>query len=265
MHVIGERRQDAFDVASGFGNEVVVDHTVHVLACHASLPILCSFVVLEYYDGMEVPRQGAVKRFTDRSNQKRRTRAAVVDAAQQLIDRGVTPTVAQAAEAALVSRTTAYRYFPTQDALLREISATIQVSEVDTLVAQPLDRDGIPGRLQEIFNAFNRHVLDNETRYRTAMRFYLDTWLAARNNDEHTEPVLRGGRRTRWIATSLAPLRDTMSEAALHRLEAALCLVAGLEAMIVMHDVCGLESDDALAVTRWAAQAILEAGLRDFE
>jgi hypothetical protein len=28
-----------------------------------------------------------------------------------------------------------------------------------------------------------------------------------------------------------------------------------------MRDVCGLDPDDALAVTRWAAVALLEAGL----
>ncbi len=58
-----------------------------------------------------------------RVNQKRRTRAAIVTAAKDLIEQRATPTVAQAAEAALVSRTTAYRYFPTQESLLVEVGA----------------------------------------------------------------------------------------------------------------------------------------------
>ncbi|MCU1357927.1 MAG: transcriptional regulator, TetR family, partial [Acidimicrobiales bacterium] len=53
-----------------------------------------------------------------RSAQKRRTREALVAAARDMVAAGLTPTVEQAAEAAGVSRTTAYRYFPTARSLL---------------------------------------------------------------------------------------------------------------------------------------------------
>ena len=53
-----------------------------------------------------------------RVDQKRRTRAALVDAARELVALGETPTVEAAAEAASISRTTAYRYFSNQRALL---------------------------------------------------------------------------------------------------------------------------------------------------
>src|SRR3954453_15096797 len=54
-----------------------------------------------------------------RSRQKQRTRAALVSSARDLVSRaGSAPTVAEAAAAAGVSRTTAYRYFPNQHALL---------------------------------------------------------------------------------------------------------------------------------------------------
>ena len=64
------------------------------------------------------------------------------------------------------------------------------------------------------------------------------------------------------IATILEPLRDTIPDDELRRVEAALCLVAGGEAIEVLRDVCRLDSDEALAVTHWAADAILTAGLR---
>src|SRR5689334_2091027 len=94
---------------------------------------LISVVVLEYHDSMTMPRQALDRSSrtdtgeTGRVNQKRRTRAAIVAAAKGLMSQGVTPTVAQAAEAALVSRTTAYRYFPTQDSLLLELAVDIDV------------------------------------------------------------------------------------------------------------------------------------------
>ena len=64
------------------------------------------------------------------------------------------------------------------------------------------------------------------------------------------------------IATILEPLEDTVAEEDLRRVEAALCLVAGGEAMQVLRDVCRLDFDEAFAVSRWAADAILTAGLQ---
>ena len=49
---------------------------------------------------------------TGRTAQKNRTRKALIDAARALIVSGITPTVEDAAAAASISRTTAYRYFP---------------------------------------------------------------------------------------------------------------------------------------------------------
>src|SRR4030095_9674508 len=56
---------------------------------------------------------------TGRSRQKARTRAAMIAATRTLLAEGVAnPTVEQVADRALVSRTTAHRYFPNQHALL---------------------------------------------------------------------------------------------------------------------------------------------------
>ena len=53
-----------------------------------------------------------------RTLQKQRTREAMVAAARDLVARGLTPTVEEAAEEASISRATAYRYFPNQRSLL---------------------------------------------------------------------------------------------------------------------------------------------------
>src|SRR4249920_431713 len=111
---------------------------------------------------MSVARQESVQETSGRVNQKRRTRTAIITAAQAIIERGVTPTVAQAAEEALVSRTTAYRYFPTQESLLLELSINIDVRELEELAAQPLDGTRPEDRLLEFVDLFNRHVLANE-------------------------------------------------------------------------------------------------------
>src|SRR6478672_10276562 len=58
-----------------------------------------------------------------RPAQRRRTRKAIVDATTALLARGATPSVADVAAAADVSRRTVYLYFPTFDQLL--IDATV--------------------------------------------------------------------------------------------------------------------------------------------
>jgi AcrR family transcriptional regulator len=213
-----------------------------------------------YHKAMAALRQEVPTEQSGRVNQKRRTRTAIITAAQTIVERGETPTVAQAAEDALVSRTTAYRYFPTQDSLLLELSINIDVRELEELAGQPLDGAKPQDRLLEFVDMFNRHVLANERLYRAGTRHYMDTWLAAeRTGDDHA--YTREGRRARMIATILEPLRHTTSDADLQRLEAALCLVAGGETIAVLRDVCRLEPEQALAVTHWTAEVILTAGL----
>jgi AcrR family transcriptional regulator len=210
---------------------------------------------------MAVPRQGKSSE-TGRVNQKRRTRAAIVDAAKAMLQQGVTPTVAQAAEAALVSRTTAYRYFPTQESLLMELSVNLDVEDIEALVAQPVDAEGAVDRVVDVLDRFNRHVRAEEVRYRTALGLYQDQWLEAVSRGDDA-PVVREGRRGRWLETSLAPLADAVPAADLERLVRALSLVTGPEAMIVLYDVCHIAGDEALDVSRWAARVLLEATFGD--
>src|SRR4051794_32446034 len=195
-----------------------------------------------------------------RVNQKRRTRRAIVAAAREILDRGGSPTVALAAEEAAVSRTTAYRNFPTQESLLLELSVTVSVQEIEDLLGRPFEGDPA-GRVLELADAFNSYVSANETLMRTAQRHYLDTWLAAERAGEGHHERLREGRRRDWIAAALGPPRDRIPSVERQRLESALCLVIGGEAFTVLRDVCGLDADDAIAVAHWAAEANLNAGL----
>src|SRR5215510_1392048 len=56
------------------------------------------------------------------SRQKRRMKVLLLRTAADLVAQGRAPSVAEVADAADVSRRTAYRYFPTQEQLLAEVS-----------------------------------------------------------------------------------------------------------------------------------------------
>lgn len=203
-----------------------------------------------YHNAMSVPQKP-----DPRANQKWRTRNALVEAARKLLEAGIRPTVAEAAEEARVSRATAYRYFPTQDALLAEAAFTPAVADIDKLIAAETSPDP-EARLMKLLDSFNPLVLAEERAMRMALRAYLDAWFQAAGTESEGNPV-REGRRMRWLDKALGPLRGGLREAEYRRLQAALALTLGVEPIIVMKDVCGIEGYEALAVLRWVARTLL--------
>jgi AcrR family transcriptional regulator len=202
----------------------------------------------------------AVKTRDPRANQKARTRAAIIAAAEELQRQGIPPTIEQAAEQARVSRATAYRYFPTKEALLVELSDVRAKAGVDAVVAN-LPPGDVEQRLLALLDTFDGEILAEEEHYRIAERVYLDTWLRSHRNGD-AAPVVREGRRMRWLETVLAPLDDLPPERK-RLLQSALALTLGHEAIITMKDVCRLDSDETLAVLRWAASALLHAAVAE--
>ncbi|MGD9890596.1 MAG: TetR/AcrR family transcriptional regulator [Dehalococcoidia bacterium] len=197
-----------------------------------------------------------------RANQKERTRAAIVDAATDLVRSGVTPTVQAAAEAAKVSRATAYRYFPTQDSLLNEVLYVTPSTEIVDENLKGLESKDPEARLLWLLDFFNPIVLQEEVQYRAAIRIALETWFASNSGGRSDAPRVRAGRRMRWLDEVLAPLRGQLPETSLRRLEYALSLTIGPDSVVILKDVCGLDEDaEILGVLRWTALAILRAAL----
>jgi AcrR family transcriptional regulator len=189
-----------------------------------------------------------------RTRQKERTRNALIAAARDLVAQGMTPTVEQAATAASISRTAAYRYFANQRALL---VAAHPETEAGSLL--PTNAPGDPAaRLDLVIEAFTRVILETEPQQRTMLRLSLEPDAKAR------EPgLLRQGRAIGWIQEALAPLRDTMSEAELRRLTLAIRSATGIEALVWLTDVGGLSRRQAVKLMRWSAGAMLRAALAD--
>jgi AcrR family transcriptional regulator len=163
-----------------------------------------------------------------------------------------------------VSRATAYRYFPTQDALLNEVMyLTPSLEFIDKAIEQ-LESDDPEVRLLWLLDLFNPIVLREEASYRALARLYIETWFASANDDAPERPRVREGRRTRWLAGVLAPLKDRLSPAALERLQYSLALTLGIDSVIILKDACGIEDDqEILDVLRSTAVSILRAALTE--
>jgi len=200
-----------------------------------------------------------------RINQKRRTRTAILDAAKYLLSEGQMPTVAEAADAAYVSRATAYRYFPTQEYLLTEAALESARTDINHLLERAAPSNDPAVRLDTLVQVLQQVTLEQETAFRTLLQISLESHTNGKQNREAMEDRLRGGRRISWIEEALAPLGNYFDKdlATFRRLVSALSLCMGIEALIVLRDVCGLEAAEAVEVSRWAVQVLLQAGLRE--
>ena len=200
----------------------------------------------------------------DRSAQKRRTRRAILTAALEMMRRGETPSVSAVAEAAEVSRRTAYLYFPTLEQLLTE--AALEV--VRTRVEEALDldeSDDVEARLDTLVGAALESSIESEVPLRTLVRITVERRLDEAKGGPPLEAPLRGGRRIEWIKSALEPVRERLGGERFERLVSALAMVIGLEALLVLRDIRGLDQAEMEDVSRWATRALLRASLQESE
>jgi AcrR family transcriptional regulator len=175
----------------------------------------------------------------------------LVAAARQLVAEGAAPSVDAAAAAAGIARATAYRYFPTQLALL---GAAHPETATRSLLPDDAPANDVAQRLDLVVTAFTQLIADTEAQQRTMLRLSLEAAQA-----ESSELPLRQGRAINWIAEALEPLRGQLSDAQLKRLVLAIRSAIGIEARVWLTDVAGLSSEDALDTMRWSAQSMLQA------
>ena len=188
-----------------------------------------------------------------RTQQKLRTRNALIAAARELVAQGASPTVEDAAAASSISRTTAYRYFRNQAELLAAAHPEIQRR---SLLPADAPSDAA-GRLDAVVREITRMVVDTEPQQRTMLRLSLEPKTTR-------EPLLlRQGRAIGWIQEALEPLRSQLSNAELRRLVLAVRTTVGIEALVWLTDVAGLSRDEAVKTMRWSAGALLRATLAE--
>src|SRR5918999_6582611 len=134
---------------------------------------------------------------TGRTSQKARTRDALIYAARQLLAKGATPTIEEAAAEASVGRTTAYRYFPNSRALL---AATYPEIEERSLLGADPPEDPL-ARLEIVAESMTRQIVEHEPELRAQLRLALEGEPAGGES-----LPLRRGRRIRWVRGPPPPL-----------------------------------------------------------
>lgn len=189
-----------------------------------------------------------------RSNQKERTRAAIVVAARQAITAGGEVTMPDVASRALVSEATAYRYFPDLASLLREALGGMWDSPEQAMAPVARSEDPVE-RIGFATEVLLREVLA----YQGAVRAMIAAAI--------TKPaaVQRPGRRFGLIDLALRPLEDTMAvrqPARFAQLKRGLAVVVSAETLFTLTDLCGLTPELAIASAIETARSLTAAAIR---
>ncbi len=165
-----------------------------------------------------------------------RTRRLLIDTAMSMYERGAFPSITEVASAAQLSRATAYRYFPTQSAL---VSAMVDESLGPILAWQPTQPDARQ-RIAELLSFAYPRMLQHEGVLRAALHLSLQQWADARssdsNNSSNEEKLIRGNRK-RLLKLAVEPLEETLAPEALQRVIHAFSLIYGSEVFMVLKDI----------------------------
>lgn len=199
------------------------------------------------------------------AGQRRRTRSALLASAARLVAGGATPSVAEVADAADVSRRTAYRYFPTQEQLLVEASLEALRPHVEGAIAAALaersdtldDVGRAEARLEAAVQVMHRLALEHEPLLRTMIRLTSGRTGGSR-------PV-RGYRRVDWLTSAVAPLKARLGAPRFDRLVSALASCVGMDSLFLLQDTRGLSASAAERVMQWTARALLAASVAETE
>lgn len=184
----------------------------------------------------------------ERVAQKRRTRQALLVATRELLDEGKQPTVPEAADRAGISRATAYRYFSTpmgmaEEAILDALAVEFEKLDLD----RAYEKEDAVSRAVETVGAILRMVMSSERLFRTYLGLVVNPESGAR----------RGARRVSWLTRALEPLAGTLAPDEFRRIVHGLALLTGMETIVVLRDVCGLEDADIDETARWLAARIV--------
>ncbi len=188
---------------------------------------------------------------------KARTRRLMLQTASRLMQDGVTPSVTEAAEAAGVSRATAYRYFPSQAAL---VQAVVDEGLGPILTWTSLSKNA-EQRVDDLLASSLPRIEAYEATFKAALKLSLDQWARRQAGTLGDEERVTRGHRKELLRDALSPLRGSLPPAQFDRLAQALSLVFGVEVMIVLKDIWGLDGVETQSVARWMAGALVRASI----
>jgi AcrR family transcriptional regulator len=191
-----------------------------------------------------------------RTNQRERTRRAIIEACVELIGQGQTVTMPEAAKAAMVSEATAYRYFPDLASLLAQALAEDWPPPTEALAPVMASNDPV-----ERVAFATRFLLRGVAERQSAVRAMISATIAQPDLAGRARPGIRFG----LIECALAPFADALESVnpgRLAQLRLDLAVVVSAESLFSLTDLCGLSVEEAIDSAEKTASALTSASFR---
>jgi AcrR family transcriptional regulator len=198
----------------------------------------------------------AIAESRGRSNQKARTRRAIVEACIELIRLRQPVTMPGVAKAAMVSEATAYRYFPDLTSLLANALAEDWPSPAEALAPVETSNDPV-----ERVAFATRFLLQGVAERQAVVRSMISATIVQPELSGKARPGIRFG----LIECALAPFFELFEAAdpeLLAQLRLDLAVVVSAEALFCLTDLCGLSVEDAIDSAEKTARTITSSALQ---
>jgi AcrR family transcriptional regulator len=184
-----------------------------------------------------------------RTNQKNRTRDALLAAARDVMAAGEEVTLAKVAERAHISRATVYRYFSDPGVLALEATLDIDVTSTADLLCGISD-------VRARVHAVARYYLEFSQVHETYFRRFLAETLRASLEDGTVK--MRGARRVGAFAEALEPVKPEMSPTDMTDLAHRLAMTTGMEQFIILEDILRVDRNTQYRLQEGLVDAVLD-------
>lgn len=168
------------------------------------------------------------------------------------MEQGKEPSIDEVAEVAMVSRATAYRYFPNHQTLIMEAMLDAKFADAEEVL-----RDADPQDAAERAARVNKYLFDLDE-LEVPLRLFLSASLSDWVKSDGKADV-RSGRRVPMLELALEPIREQLDEDSYKKLLHALTAMVGIEAYVALRDVAKLSPEESKEVMGWAVKVLVNA------
>ncbi|WP_171212002.1 TetR/AcrR family transcriptional regulator [Ruegeria sp. HKCCA5426] len=184
-----------------------------------------------------------------RTNQKNRTREALLSAARALMSEGTEVTLAKVAEHAQISRATVYRYFSDPGVLALDATLDMEVRPTSDLL------EGISDVRRRV-HAVARYYLEFSRTHEAYFRQFLSESFKASLQDGTVK--MRGARRVAAFAEALTPVRSALGPSKFEDLANRLSMTTGMEQFIILEDILRVDQPTGDRLQKGLVDALLD-------
>lgn len=190
-----------------------------------------------------------IEKVAPRTNQKNRTREALLIAARELMSEGSEVTLAKVADRAKTSRATVYRYFSDPGILALDATLDVQVAPTSQLLE---GLDDVRSRVHKVAQYYLDFSRDHEAYFR---QFLAESLKAAL---EAGQAKRRGARRVAAFGEALKPVRNGMEPQEYEDLTRRLAMTTGMEQFIILEDILGVDRSEGDRLLSGLVDALLD-------